>query len=66
MKEGNKAILQEIQMLQNSALSMKTGMDEMAIGAQKINETGATLASLSDQMEVSIDGIGNQIDMFSV
>ncbi|MCR5724381.1 MAG: HAMP domain-containing protein [Treponema sp.] len=66
MSEGNKAILREIQSLQNATLSMKSGMDEMSIGAKKINETGATLSTLSDQMEIMIDAIGNQIDMFEV
>ena len=66
MKAGNKAILQEIQSLQDSALSMKVGMDEMSIGAKNINETGVTLDALSNKMEESINGIGNQIDMFSV
>ena len=64
--EGNTAILAEIQSLQDAALSMKTGMDEMSIGAKKINDTGATLSELSDRMEISIDEIGNQIDMFDV
>ena len=66
MRAGNTAILAEIQSLQDAALSMKTGMDEMSIGAKKINDTGATLSELSDRMEISIDEIGNQIDMFDV
>ncbi len=66
MNEGNKAILQEIQNLQNATFSMKSGMDEMSIGAMKINETGATLSTLSNQMERSIDAIENQIDKFEV
>ncbi len=66
MNEGNKAILQEIQSLQNATFSMKSGMDEMSIGAMKINETGATLSTLSNQMESSIEAIGNQIDKFEV
>ena len=66
MSEGNKAILKEIQLLQNATLNMKAGMDEMSIGATKINETGASLSALSNQMEISIDAIGNQIDQFEV
>ena len=66
MRQGNHAILLEIQALQDASLSMKAGMDEMSIGAQKINDTGATLSSLSDKMEIAIDEIGNQIDMFDV
>jgi methyl-accepting chemotaxis protein len=66
MSEGNKAILQEIQLLQDATLSMRQGMDEMAVGAKKINETGTTLASLSEQLENSIASIGQQIDQFQV
>ena len=41
-------------------------MDEMAIGAQKINETGSVLTEVSDRVKDSIIKIGNQIDEFKV
>ena len=66
MSEGNKAILQEVGRLQNYTGAMKGSMDEMAIGATKINETGATLGNISDQVKESIVKIGNQIDQFKV
>jgi len=52
--------------LQDATLSMKTGMDEMSIGAQKINETGAMLSDFSSRMERSINDIGEQIDQFKI
>ena len=66
MKEGNKLILSEVQQLQNVTISMKSSMDEMAVGAQKINETGAVLTEVSNRMKDSIIKIGKQIDEFKV
>lgn len=66
MSEGNKAILQEIKLLQDTTLNMRQGMEEMGIGAKKINETGASLSGLSEQVETSILKIGQQIDQFKV
>lgn len=66
MSEGNKAILQEIRLLQDATLSMKDGMEQMSTGAARINETGSTLAGLTEQMENSISKIGTQIDEFHV
>ena len=66
MQEGNKLILSEVQQLQDVTTNMKSSMDEMAIGAQKINETGAVLTEVSDRVKDSIIKIGNQIDEFKV
>ena len=66
MSEGNKAILEEIKLLQDTTLNMRQGMEEMGIGAKKINETGASLAGLSEKVENSISKIGLQIDQFKV
>lgn len=41
-------------------------MDEMSIGARKINETGAALNDMAQKMEQSIGEIGGQIDQFKV
>ncbi len=66
MAEGNKAILAEIKTLQDATFQIKDGMGEMAAGARKINETGAALSELSNQMKVSIQQIGDQVDQFKV
>ncbi|WP_296320863.1 methyl-accepting chemotaxis protein [Treponema sp. UBA3813] len=66
MSEGNKLILKEVQMLQNAAMAMSQSMEEMAIGARKINETGAALSDVSNQINGSIAKIGEQVDKFKV
>jgi len=66
MEEGNKMILKEVQMLQNAAMAMSQSMEEMAIGAKKINETGAALSDVSHQINGSIAKIGEQVDKFKV
>ena len=66
MQEGNKLILSEVQHLQDVTINMKSSMDEMSVGARKINETGAVLTEVSDKMKESIIKIGNQIDEFKV
>ena len=45
---------------------MKSGMEEMSVGATKINETGAALSGISDQMGAAINKIGEQVDLFKV
>ena len=52
--------------LQNATLSMKEGMEEMNIGAKKINETGSNLSSISENMKSSITKIGDEVDQFQV
>lgn len=66
MAEGNKAILDEIKSLQNATFAIRDGMTEMSASARKIHETGAALADLSNQMEGSINNIGEQVDKFKV
>ena len=66
MSEGNKMILKEVQQLQNAAMAMSQSMDEMAVGARKINETGAALSDVSEQINSSIGKIGEQVDKFKV
>lgn len=41
-------------------------MEEMSVGARKINETGEGLNEISKKMNGSIDEIGSQIDLFKV
>jgi methyl-accepting chemotaxis protein len=45
---------------------MKTSMDEMSIGAKRINENGSELSQISTEMKDSIAEIGGQIDQFTV
>ncbi|MBQ8013613.1 MAG: HAMP domain-containing protein [Treponema sp.] len=66
MSEGNKLILKEVQILQNAAMAMSQSMEEMAVGARKINETGAALSDVSQQINASIGKIGEQVDKFKV
>ncbi|MBR0099888.1 MAG: methyl-accepting chemotaxis protein, partial [Treponema sp.] len=66
MSEGNKMILKDVQQLQNAAMTMSQSMEEMAIGARKINETGAALTEVSNQINNSISKIGEQVDKFKV
>ena len=66
MEEGNKMILKEVQQLQNATMAMTQSMEEMAVGARKINETGAALSDVSNQINDSIGKIGEQVDQFKV
>ena len=66
MSNGNKMILEEVQHLQSATLEMKGSMDEMSSGARKINDTGASLANISGQVQDAIGKIGSQIDLFRV
>lgn len=45
---------------------MKTGMDEMSVGATQINRTGSALTNIAEQMKSSISQIGEQVDQFKV
>ncbi len=64
MSAGNKQILDEARELQVSPLVMKNSMDEMSIGAEKINGTGAALTEIAGKMKNSIEQIGSQINQF--
>ncbi len=66
MEEGNKMILEEVRHLQNATTVMTQSMEEMAIGARKINETGASLNTISGKVKDSIIQIGTQVDQFKV
>ncbi len=45
---------------------MRQSMEEMSIGAGKINETGSELSDISSKLKNSIKEIGNEIDLFKV
>ena len=66
MTEGNKHILTEIQKLQNATDTMKDSIEEMHIGAERINQTGAALSTISGQVAENIKQIGTEIDLFKV
>ena len=66
MQEGNQMILKEVQQLQNATMAMTSSMEEMSVGARKINETGAALSEVSNQINESIGKIGEQVDQFKV
>ncbi len=66
MQQGNEMILGEVKQLQNATLHMTQSMEEMSIGAKKINDTGAALSEVSDQIKDSIHKIGEQVDQFKV
>ena len=66
MTEGNKHILTEIQKLQEATDTMKDSIEEMHIGAERINETGASLTTISGQVADNIKKIGSEIDLFKV
>lgn len=60
------SIILAIAGLQDSSNAMKSSMDEMSIGAKRINENGTELSQISTQMKDSIAEIGGQIDQFTV
>ncbi len=66
MTEGNKHILSEIQKLQDATETMKGSIEEMHTGAEKINETGAALSTISGKVAENIKQIGSEIDLFKV
>ncbi|MFA6857835.1 MAG: methyl-accepting chemotaxis protein [Treponema sp.] len=66
MSAGNKAILEEVKRLQDTTVVMKDSVGEMSLGAKKIHKTGSSLRDISENMEQTIQNIGNQIDMFKV
>jgi methyl-accepting chemotaxis protein len=59
-------ILSEVTNLQNATMAMNESMEEMSVGARKINETGATLSDISGKVKDSINQIGEQVDKFRV
>ena len=66
MQERNSQIVEEMEHLYETTKMMNSSMEEMAVGARKINETGATLSEISSQVKGSINKIGEQVDLFKV
>ena len=59
-------VLSEMNTLTDSTIAMKGSMDEISEGAKQINETGAALSTIADQVQGAITKIGSQIDLFTV
>lgn len=66
MMNGNKHILAEVQKLQDATFAMRDSIKEMHAGADRINETGASLSSISSKVADNIRKIGSEIDLFKV
>ncbi len=66
MASGNQMILFEVKNLQDSTQIMLGSMDEMAVGAEKINQTGSYLKTISGNLKNTILKIGEQINQFEV
>jgi methyl-accepting chemotaxis protein len=66
MSEGNKHILHEVEKLQISTDTMKDSIEEMQIGIERMNATGAALSVITGTVAENIKQIGSQIDLFQV
>ena len=66
MAVQSDAVVNDMSALKETTEDMSVSMEEMAIGAQKINETGASLNEISRTVEQAIDKIGAQVDLFKV
>ena len=69
LSEQEKKILanqREIEKLQRATDTIKDSIQEMHTGAKRINETGAALGVISNQVGENIKHIGDEIDLFTV
>ncbi len=66
MEVQKENVLKEMDVLNNSTSLMKNSMEEISIGAKAINDTGAALSEISEQVQDAIGKIGDQIDLFTV
>ena len=66
MADDSNIIMEQVAALQQKTSDMKNGMDEMGIGAEKINATGDALSEISTLMDESISEIGRQVDQFEL
>ena len=66
MASENVIIQQEIEALQDSAVSMKGNMDMMKMGAIRVQSIGTALSSLSNETRKSIVNISRELDKFKV
>ena len=66
MAVQSDAVVNDMVAIKETTEDMSVSMEEMAIGAQKINETGASLNEISTTVKQAIDKIGAQVDLFKV
>ncbi len=66
MTAGNRHILDQIEKLQTVTDKIKDSIEEMHIGAEGINQTGATLSTISGKVTENIKKIGSEINLFKV
>lgn len=66
MTTGSDAILKEVENLERSSGGIKSGMDEMRLGAKKINDTGAALTSLTTDLDGAMSKIGKELKQFKI
>ncbi|MBQ7160058.1 MAG: cache domain-containing protein [Treponema sp.] len=66
MSDQKDAVIDGMGHLRDATDVMKESMEEISIGARKINETGATLSEISGKVQDAIDKIGSQVDLFTV
>jgi hypothetical protein len=66
MTEGNALILSEVTALQESTNNISNNMEEVSIGADRIQEAGDSLRITSVSVHNSICAIGEKIDVFTV
>lgn len=66
MNEQKNAVTTGMGQLSDVTAVMKSGMEEISIGARRINETGIALTEISGKVQEAIDKIGLQVDLFTV
>ncbi|MBQ6056645.1 MAG: cache domain-containing protein [Treponema sp.] len=66
MTANSNSIVTEMQTLKEATDIMTTSMDEMSVGAEKINQTGVSLKDISTRVKESIIKIGSEVDLFKV
>ncbi|MDE6773678.1 MAG: methyl-accepting chemotaxis protein, partial [Treponemataceae bacterium] len=66
MNDQKNAVTDGMGQLSDVTAVMKSGMEEISIGARRINETGIALTEISSKVQEAIDKIGLQVDLFTV
>ena len=66
MNDQKNAVTDGMGQLSDVTAVMKSGMEEISIGARRINETGIALTEISGKVQEAIDKIGLQVDLFTV
>ena len=66
LKAGIENVQRDMDSVSQISQTILGSMDEMAVGAKKINDTGSALSNIAGKMRDSIDEIGEQVDKFKV